>query len=94
MSADDLLMGLLRGARWLRSLGVAMAFGLGAISTAVALPVPPDNTVYANSGTTLYTVTPSTGAAVIVGTLQFSTNGFGRDPITGRVYYAEAALPG
>ena len=66
----------------------------GAAGNALALPVPPDNTVYANSGTTLYTVTPSTGAAVIAGTFAFSTNGFGRDPITGRVYYAESALPG
>ena len=47
-----------------------------------------------NVGTTLYTITPSTGAAVSVGTLAFTTAGIGRDPITGRVYYAESALPG
>jgi uncharacterized repeat protein (TIGR01451 family) len=59
-----------------------------------ALPAPPDNTIYANVGTSMYTVNPITGAAVVVGTLSFSTSGFGRDPISGRVYYAEAALPG
>ena len=65
-------------------------FGL----TAAGLPVPPDNTVYGNVSTNLFTITPSSGAAVSVGTLAFATNGIGRDPITGRVYYAEAALPG
>jgi uncharacterized repeat protein (TIGR01451 family) len=59
-----------------------------------AAPAPPDNTIYANVGTVMYSVNPSTGAAVVVGNLSFSTSGFGRDPISGRVYYAEAALPG
>ena len=76
-------------AQWL-----ALAVLSGTAGSALALPVPPDNTVYGNVGTTLYTITPSTGAAVSVGTFAFGTNGFGRDPITGRVYYAEAALPG
>ena len=71
-----------------------LALLVGAAGNALALPVPPDNTVYANVGTTLYTVTPSSGVAVSVGTLAFSTAGIGRDPITGRVYYAESALPG
>ena len=73
---------------------LALALAIFASGAAVALPVPPDNTVYGNVGTTLYVITPSTGAAVSVGTLAFTTNGFGRDPITGRVYYAETVLPG
>ena len=79
-------------ARWL-VLTLLVLLG-GVAGNAMALPVPPDNTVYGNVGTTLYTITPSSGAAVSVGTLQFTTNGFGRDPITGRVYYAETVLPG
>ena len=61
---------------------------------ALALPVPPDNTVYANVGTTLYAVTPSTGAAAVVGSLSFATAGIARDPITGRVYYADSTAAG
>ena len=99
MSVNDLLLALFHGrtsglwlARRLRSLLAAAALGLGASGAAIGLPVPPDNTVYGNVGATLYTITPSTGAAVSVGTLAFTTNGFGRDPITGRVYYAETVL--
>ena len=75
---------------------IALVFtlGIGLADPAQALPSPPDNTVYGNSGTTLYTINTTTGAATSVGTLAFSTAGIGRDPVTGRVYYAENALPG
>lgn len=76
-----------------QSVALLMLLG-GAAGNAWALPVPPDNTVYGNVGTNLFVITPSSGAAVSVGTLAFGTNGIGRDPVTGRVYYAEAALPG
>ena len=66
----------------------------GAAGNALALPSPPDNTVYGNVGTNLLVITPSSGAAVSVGTLAFATAGIGRDPITGRVYYAENAVAG
>ena len=51
-----------------------------------ALPAPPDDTVYGNSGVTLYTINTSTGAATGAGTLSFTTNGIARDPVSGRVY--------
>jgi mucin-19 len=85
----------MRAGRWPKFLRAWVAsVSLFAAGLSHALPAPPDNTIYANVGTALYTVNPSTGAATSVGTLTFSTSGFGRDPITGRVYYAEAALPG
>ena len=90
----SMFQSVLMQTRRLRSLFTAAALGLGALTSAVALPVPPDNTVYGNVGTALYTITPSTGTAVNVGTLAFTTAGIGRDPITGRVYYVETALPG
>jgi mucin-19 len=89
MRAVRFSQGLLHGLR-----AFVAAVSLFAVGGVHALPTPPDNTVYANVGTSLYTVNPVSGAAVVVGTLSFSTSGFGRDPITGRVYYAEAALPG
>jgi hypothetical protein len=74
--------------------GFVSALALLAQPAAHAAPAPPDNTIYANVGTTLYSVNPVSGAAVSVGTLLFATAGFGRDPITGRVYYAENAATG
>ena len=52
-----------------------------------------DNTIYAVAGTAIYTLNPATGAVVSTGTLPFATNAAGRDPVTGRVYYLEAASP-
>ena len=69
-----------------------LALGLG--TAAQALPAPPDDTVYGNASTALYTINTSTGVATSVGTLSFATNGIARDPVTGRVYYAEATATG
>ena len=52
-----------------------------------------DNTIYAVAGTTIYELNPASGAVVSTGTLSFSTNAAGRDPLTGRVYYLETASP-
>ena len=94
-NCDGALWGTPPGAlgAWARRV-LAGLLGLACALPAVALPSPPDNTVYGNVGTTLYTITPSTGAAVSVGTLSFATAGIARDPITGRVYYADSSATG
>ncbi len=71
--------------------GALVLLGSGA---ALALPAPPDNTIYGNVSTTLYTIVPTTGVATSVGTIAFATTGFARDPITGRIYYAESNATG
>ncbi len=65
-------------------------FGLSARIAEAASP-PRDDIIYGTSGTALYTIDPSTAATTSVGTLSYSTNGIARDPVTGRIYYVDAA---
>lgn len=62
---------------------------------AEAAPAPPDNIIYGEAGTTLYTINLTTGATTSVGTLSYTSNGIARDPVSGRIYYVDPnASPG